>query len=166
MAQSTGCCPQLLLHTFIFISSIPLSFFAFFPSPLGLEGVGVARIWENTATEIGLWRWTLPRGGRKPLRCHHQGLCKQNAEFSPLSFFLPSLVGGKAWFSVTNLVRIQRTWPLYWKNDIVRATYSEKVKLDGGPQKALRPPYQGSLNPALQICLGRWYLLGSALWGH
>lgn len=25
-------------------------------------------------------------GGRKPLRCHHQGLCKQNAWFSLLSF--------------------------------------------------------------------------------
>lgn len=40
VAQSTGCCLRLLLHTFIFIPSIPLSFSPSFPHPWGWRGVG------------------------------------------------------------------------------------------------------------------------------
>lgn len=164
MAQSTGCCPQLLLHSsFLFHPFLSL----FSPSFL-TPGVGGGGGGENLG-EHSNWNWTLevnpsPWWQKTSEVSSPRFVQTECLVFSV--FFLPSLVGGKAWFSVTNLVRIQRTWPLYWKNDIARATYSEKVKLDGGPQKPLRPPYQGSLNPALQICLGRWYLLESALWGH
>lgn len=52
MAQSTGCCLGLLLHTFIYISSTPL-FLVLFLCPHLWGGGGWVRSWENRAAEIG-----------------------------------------------------------------------------------------------------------------
>lgn len=77
------------IHFYFFHSSL---FFSFFPPPEGVEG-GWVRNWENRATEIGLWRWTLPPWWQKTSEVSSPRFVQTEC-LAFFTFFLFAISGG------------------------------------------------------------------------
>lgn len=151
------------IHFYFFHSSL---FFSFFPPPVGVEG-GWVRNWENRATEIGLWRWTLPPWWQKTSEVSSPRFVQTEC-LAFFTFFLFAISGG--WeglvFSSGSSQGTEGLASNLKKNGTMLLVLSRlSLMVDHRDTWGLLS-HQESLNPVLKICLARWYLLGSAIWGH